>query len=349
MAKHIAALDGLRAVSIVFVIYSHLSFANAIPKAIRATSLGLDGVLIFFVISGYLITSQLVIERNSTGTIRLGYFWRRRALRLLPASFLMIFVTWLIGYLGYLRVDRTLLLHALSYTMDYYRSPFANALEHLWSLSVEEQFYLLWPFAVLLAACRGSRALCGCVILACPCIRLWGWYLGGIEHDLVFRRFDMVADSLAMGCLLSMIEEKLPKWLISNTCVLTSFIVILATGVAAARLPALAFAEITVDSLCAAMIIRSLKSRQLWVSRCLSWPPLAWLGTISYSLYLWQELFAFPRHTGALKIFMFPYNLCGMLFCAVLSYYLVENPIRAWGKRFGPSRQKACIRIEAAA
>src|SRR6202035_1646957 len=105
MTKHIAALDGLRAISIAFVIYAHLSLANLIPRRFHCTSLGLDGVLIFFVISGFLINSQLVKEKDASGTIHVGYFWLRRACRLLPACFLLILVTWLISDSGRLRLE----------------------------------------------------------------------------------------------------------------------------------------------------------------------------------------------------------------------------------------------------
>src|SRR5947209_16834254 len=84
------ALDGLRAISILFVLYGHLSMEHALPRSISATPLGLGGVVIFFAISGFLITSQLMSELTKSGSIRLRYFYLRRGFRLFPALILFI-------------------------------------------------------------------------------------------------------------------------------------------------------------------------------------------------------------------------------------------------------------------
>jgi peptidoglycan/LPS O-acetylase OafA/YrhL len=353
LTKHVAALDGLRALSIVFVIYAHLSFANSIPRAIHATSLGLSGVIIFFVISGYLITLQLLREKRNTQSIHIGYFVLRRAFRLFPACFLLIFVSWMLSYLGYVPLEKAALWHALTYTMDYYH-PSSAVLQHLWSLSVEEQFYLLWPFVVLFASFQRSKTILIAVLVVCPLLRAWGWYFGGVEQDLIFRRFDMIADCLGWGCLLANVEDRLPKWTSSSATVLVSLFIILGLGVFMSRVPASAIIATSVLSVCAVLIVHSLTSQSLWISRCFAWAPFAWLGTVSYSLYLWQELFTLhpPPHIDSpiySKIFVFPYNLAGALVAATLSFYLLEKPVRAWGSRFRPARKGVAAKMEVAA
>ncbi len=331
--KHLAALDGLRALSIVLVLYSHLSSANSIPKFMHATSFGLDGVLIFFVISGYLITSKLLAEKRKSGTILIPRFLLQRAFRLLPASYLMILVSVTLAYFGYLHIETGAIVHAFTYTMNFYR-PSSDSLVHLWSLSVEEQFYLLWPFVVLFCSFRNSKIVCICVLFVCPLLRAWGWYLGGIDHNLLFTRFDMQADSLAVGCLLAMVEVKLPRWLFSTPVALGSLFMILAVGFLSSRIPSLIILEITSSALCAAVLIRCLTFKSLLISRCLSWKPLTWLGTVSYSLYLWQQMFTMAPPKLSWPIFSFPYNLPSALCCATLSYYLLEKPVRDWGRRW---------------
>ena len=159
---YLPGLDGMRALAVIAVLVYH---ANT-----EWLSGGFLGVEVFFVISGYLITLLLMAERERTGTVRIGAFWMRRARRLLPALFLMLFLlltyTWIFrsDELGKLRGD---MLGALLYVTNWYQiwvgqgysssGDFAP-LRHLWSLAVEEQFYLLWPIVMMLLLRRtGTR------------------------------------------------------------------------------------------------------------------------------------------------------------------------------------------------
>ena len=159
---YLPGLDGMRALAVIAVLVYH---ANT-----EWLSGGFLGVEVFFVISGYLITLLLMAERERTGTVRIGAFWMRRARRLLPALFLMLFLlltyTWIFrsDELGKLRGD---MLGGLLYVSNWYQiwvgqgysssGDFAP-LRHLWSLAVEEQFYLLWPIVMMLLLRRtGTR------------------------------------------------------------------------------------------------------------------------------------------------------------------------------------------------
>jgi len=159
----------------------------------------------------------------------------------------------------------------------------------------------------------------------------------------------MVADSLAFGCLLAMIEKELPRWLCSNVAVIVSLSLIILNAIVVRRVPSVSIAAITIDSVCAAIVIQALKSGDIWIARVFAWAPLVWLGSISYSLYLWQELFTISTPSISWKIFVFPYNLLGAVTCAVASYYIVETPIRAWGRTFRPKGYKRSIDAQVAA
>ena len=153
------------------------------------------GVQAFFVISGFLITTLLLKERSATGRIDLLAFYRRRTLRIFPACFLYVSVVALVGHIGYLG-------YAYSYTMCYAGQGRPWLLGHLWSLSVEEQFYLLWPFVLALAFTL-HRLVAIAVVLAAPIARLVFWDYGLRDID---EYFPAVADSIAAGCLLAVRE-----------------------------------------------------------------------------------------------------------------------------------------------
>ena len=205
--RYMPGLDGLRAVSILMVIYSHLSVTHVLPHVIRASTLGSSAVIIFFVLSGFLITSQLKSEVNRTGSIRFKDFYIRRIFRLIPALLLMLAVAEVMGAFGLVPISHMDVLRGLTYTADYFH-PVYWSLAHLWSLSVEEQFYILWPVLLVFAGLARSRRFAIMAILLCPLFRAIGWY-AGVDEALVFRRFEMVADSLAFGCLLALDYERI--------------------------------------------------------------------------------------------------------------------------------------------
>ena len=162
---YLPGLDGLRAIAVVAVMVYHAS-SDWLPG-------GFLGVDVFFVISGYLITLLLIAEHEKTGRVHLGHFWLRRARRLLPALFLMLLL--LVTYTAIFRSDalgqlRGDVLGGVFYVSNWYQiavgagytaaGDFAP-LRHLWSLAVEEQFYLIWPLVMVALLRRGDRRIAG--------------------------------------------------------------------------------------------------------------------------------------------------------------------------------------------
>src|SRR5882724_9559882 len=144
-SSRIPSLDGLRALSISLVLVGHFAFAAGFPihRAWWTDAYAHYGVLIFFVISDYLITTLLVRERAKTGTINLKQFYIRRAYRILPAAYFYLVVVTVVFYAS---LPFKFLVTAYTYLTSYaVHTPWV--LLHLWSLSVEEQFYLVWPIA----------------------------------------------------------------------------------------------------------------------------------------------------------------------------------------------------------
>ncbi len=202
----IPSLDGLRAISIALVLIAHLAGTRNFPLSEVTGNfwgLGEFGVRVFFVISGFLITGLLMQELNGEGgRIRLGRFYLRRTLRIFPPYYSLLAALGIASLLGAVTLAPHDLAHSATYTSNYDlgRSWFVG---HTWSLSVEEQFYLLWPAVLLMAGLRRGFFIAAAVVLLSPFIRVAEWELFRSAGAGVGMRFETVADSIATGCLLA--------------------------------------------------------------------------------------------------------------------------------------------------
>jgi peptidoglycan/LPS O-acetylase OafA/YrhL len=319
------------------VIYAHLSVTHVLPHFMRASTLGDSAVIIFFVLSGFLITSQLESELLRLGGIRLIRFYLRRVFRLVPALFLMTAVAALLAYYGLVPLSKADVFRALTYTADYYHPKYWT-LAHLWSLSVEEQFYLIWPIILIVAGLKRSKTFAIVAILLCPLLRTAAWY-SGMDEALVFRRFELVADSLAVGCLLALQRESFRKSAIwkkwkPTPVIVASGAVIILWSMVHRFWPASEVLGRSFISIAAALAVGAATYfPQAAATRILSWAPLVWLGQISYSLYLWQQMFLVSTPGISEPPLPFPLDLFTAFTLAVLSYYFFESPIRNFGRR----------------
>ena len=208
MAAHnerIPSLDGLRAISIGLVLISHLAGTRNFPLSASQGNfwaLGEFGVVVFFVISGYLITGLLLAEVARTGQIHLGRFYLRRTLRIFPPVYAFLCCLLLGNALGVVPLSAGDTVRAATYTANYDlgRSWFVG---HTWSLSVEEQFYLLWPALLLLARTRKAILVAAAVVLISPFIRVAEWELLQAVRRGRRTPFETIADAIAVGCVLA--------------------------------------------------------------------------------------------------------------------------------------------------
>jgi peptidoglycan/LPS O-acetylase OafA/YrhL len=328
-SSHLPSLDGLRAISIALVLLGHLSGT----RNFRKIDLGIGdyahlGVVVFFVISGFLITRLLISEYEKRGSVSLKLFYARRALRLFPAAYAYIACLCLLSAAGVMHLRPTDLWHAVTYTINYLPGR-SWQVGHLWSLSNEEQFYLIWPCAFVLFSPRRAGWIAAGVILFGPVARSAGWiFLRGTPYyDL--ELFPMVADSIAMGCLLA----KISGWLETKQWYLRLFhpacslglvaLVLLINRLMGYTVVAVLGASILNASL-AILIHRSVYCSRDWMGRFLNWRPVAFVGLLSYSLYLWQQLFLNRNSTAWVNAF--PQNLCFAVAAALSSYFLLEKP-----------------------
>lgn len=314
--KRIPSLDGLRTISIALVFLGHLYGTAGYPRnGVTAflSEFAHLGVQIFFVISGFLITSLLLKERQKTGHIDFFAFYRRRTLRIFPAAFFYITVIAIATHPGYLA-------YAYSYLMCYAGQGRPWLLGHLWSLSVEEQFYLIWPFALAFNFSR-RRQVGFVAMLIAPLARFTFWHFGMRDID---EYFPAVADSLVAGCLLAFyrprLQEKRYSWL-------THPLVFLLLGLLTASIPFMLFRvrlQIFLGGvppiIIALFIFVAIERRDWFLNNKVTYA----LGVLSYSLYLWQQPFLNRNSTGWWTAF--PVNILLVGGCAVGSYYVVERP-----------------------
>ena len=330
--ERIPSLDGLRAISIVMVLFAHLAGTRGFPVTAGAGNLlglGELGVHVFFVISGYLITRLLMDELDQHGRISLKHFYFRRTLRIFPPYYAYLGVAFLMGLAGFLQLASHDLAHGLTYTSNYYpgRSWF---LGHTWSLSVEEQFYLLWPALIVLAGRRRAVVFAALTVLLVPVIRLASWELMRWSGDGIGHRFETVADAIAIGCLLAGSRPWLHRSVVYLRALASPYFAVVPLVVFVASLlhdhPVVYFtvALFVVNIGIAACLDWCVTFSEGRIGAMLNAAPMVFVGTMSYSLYLWQQLFL--NRSSAHAISTFPLNLVLAVTAALASYYVVERP-----------------------
>lgn len=329
MPDRIPSLDGLRAISIVLVLFGHLAGTRGFPVP---TSVGnfLNtaelGVHIFFVISGFLITQLLLDELARKQRIAVGRFYLRRTLRIFPPYYVFIGAMVLAQVAGWIALAPQDPLRALTYTTNYdeARSWYVG---HTWSLSVEEQFYLLWPAVLLLARTRRAILIAAGVVLVVPLIRVALWEIWRLP---IGARFETVADAIAVGCVLAGTREWLHRSPLYMRALGSPLFAIVPVIAIAANMthdhPLLYFAVgFAVVNICAVLCVDWAVT--FWdgrVGRVLNARPLVFVGMMSYSLYLWQQ--PFLHRASSATIAAFPLNILLAIACALGSYYIIERP-----------------------
>jgi peptidoglycan/LPS O-acetylase OafA/YrhL len=345
MAEHrIRSLDGARAFSIGLVLFAHLDLGSGVPGLWRVDT-GNLGVRVFFVISGFIITTLLLEEIGRTGSLDLIAFYRRRAFRILPAFYAFLAVVLVVSQSSHNSAPWKAMWPAAGFLGDYANIPLVVG--HTWSLAVEEQFYLIWPGAIVLLGFRRSYYGCLAILLAAPTFRVLS-HLGLWPTDPRYA-FECVADALAAGCLLAILRDRL--WTVRGYRRLVDSPLALAPGllalilIAALRNQGLIYYTIGLSLLNVGIAIaldRYMRSPESPIGRVLNLKFVIWLGLVSYSLYLWQQLFAWMRIPVAVRLLL-------MIGCAAVSYYAVERPFQQLRRRIESSTiSRARKQVEAA-
>jgi peptidoglycan/LPS O-acetylase OafA/YrhL len=316
--SRVASLDGLRGVSIWAVMLAHAS--SHFPQTLLhghllhtvLAELSYFGVTVFFVISGFLITTLLMKEYLRSHRVDLRHFYHRRAARILPAAILYIGVVVALGRATWLQA-----VYALTFTTSFFFAHAYVPLQQLWSLSVEEQFYLLWPLVFMLGV-RAAKRSGWTVMFLCPILRLFleHWGYSQTEHLA-----PAIADSVAAGCLLSLYREEVRAFVARYFVSGPGFFLLCVTSVATSEIVfrwKLVVLWGLVPCMIALIISATIERRDVILNR----GPLVWSGLLSYSLYLWQQPFLVLG--GPLNFLSS--RLIATFAAAYLSYRFVEQP-----------------------
>ncbi len=334
-------LDGWRALSIALVIMHHTQVHCEFPflgTLLRAVSnFGEVGVELFFGISGLLICSRLLDEETTQGQINIRKFYVRRFFRILPAAFFYLLVVAILALFRFIPLRAIDWFGALFFFRNYvmlfeylHHSPLALHwyTGHFWSLSMEEHFYLVLP-AILVAFRRSRLWILGGLTFA---VALWRSVLAHLAHSNYQFNFrtDTHVDALLIPAMVALALFPLLRNRVATRYIpawSSPLLIALEIGILTTRIP---FAFTLQAVLIPLLLLSTVLHPNSILGRFLESKPVRWIGWISYSLYLWQQLFfganfvGSPPRLAALR--ETPVNLIALLVCATFSYYVVEKP-----------------------
>lgn len=346
--KYIKGFDGIRGISIIFVLLTHLGLYSFLPdnifmkKHIYMLISGTTGVTIFFALSGFLITRILLIEKSKVGTINLLLFYKKRFLRLLPP--LVIFYTAIAFLMFFGKIHTTVIgfLFSIFYLYNFVPNEFyTGELGHTWSLAVEEQFYFTWPFVILLFSKKKTIKI-GLLLILISILFVFllnNWeYKDSIYLNNLFkvnRWFFPAVAPIITGSIASIIifslNNKVSKRIL-NIMVIVGLILYLSPLVYISKyyqisviIQAIGISSLLVWVFC--------NQNSFVVNKVLSNRVLSFIGVISYGIYVYQGLFLRTGPSGNLNVQQFPLNIILVFVVSILSYYLLEKPVLKYKKR----------------
>jgi peptidoglycan/LPS O-acetylase OafA/YrhL len=349
------SINGLRAISILFVINHHLcmqqNFFNEYLKnkwlapVIFFFQDGQFGVNVFFVISGFLITSLMLKEEETYKKISLKDFYIRRTLRIFPAYYFLLFIYFLLQLFRVIEIPSSSWLSALTYT-KYFNWQLEDLTAHAWSLSIEEHFYILWPF-IFIAGKKIRKIVPVILILAVVIFRTVDYFdqFKWSNELFILKRID----AIALGCLFAFYKDYIITIMSKNWSLfaLTAFLYLVFAGKIAQLIglynetivpifyPKSNTGPISNLAIACIMMYSIFGPKNSWF-KFLNLRIINYIGLLSYSIYLWQQLFLLgPKEYF---IFNFPQNLVFIIFFSLFSYYIIEKPFLKLKSRFSHSK-----------
>lgn len=337
--RHIPIFDGIRGIAMFFVIVAHSGLVW-VPADL--------GVSMFFVISGFLITWLLLKEQESTGGISLRDFYVRRTFRIFPAYYAFLAFSLAVDTVQGDRWSAWRIASNFGYFTNYYNAALghpSNSTAHIWSLAVEEQFYLLWPVAFIALSRLGQQAmkqaLLGIVVLVAAW-RTFGFVVLDLGPSYAYNAFDTRLDNLAIGLLMAVWAHD-PRFVRGALRLVKhwwapvpTFLLLLASRLLTP--PWYHYGPgLTVDALLIAVLfvqLMQLSEARPW--KFIDLPLLRWLGTISYPCYLYHQwgLGLGHKFHALSPLGQFLVGLVATIGFGAGSWYVIEKPMLAVRRRF---------------
>ena len=349
---YLPTLDGWRAFAIVAVMVYHGTTSLFYPfgpypsyEALRVVQIGARGVDVFFAISGFLICSRLLAEQEKNGRISLLSFYIRRSFRILPPYFVYLGILAVLAMLGILAVERREFVGSALFIRNYYGPTVEHGwyTGHFWSLAVEEHFYLIWPILLVLCGSRRARPVAAVLAFLVPVWQIVNQEWNLLEAGHPSQRTDTRIDALLWGCWVALViniplyRAWITRWLTtwSWAAIVCAVMLLIRFGPFSEEQTVTRHVE---AFLMPWLLVGTVLHPHWRVSRFLEIGVLCWIGRLSYSLYIWQQIWLLgswkevrPFPLGPLQ--ELPLNLLCTFGCAVLSYHLVERPTLRLGMR----------------
>lgn len=352
------SLDGLRGVAILMVVLSHLKFSRVTLNSSFLYNYFFNGglgVLIFFVLSGFLITSLCLKEKVVTGDISLKNFYTRRALRIFPVAYLYLAAILILNYRFKLQIHYLAFIGAAVYLMDissffrkYYFSWYTG---HYWSLAVEEQFYIVVPF-LLKKNFRLYILLILFIVFILPFIICLQYLVPVLNTGIFYAATHLLNkfQAIAIGCFYAVLIFKYPIHIaiskplkvITNLLAISVILLFQYDDFFSLRN---VFTGSAICFLTGYIIVTNLKQSTDPVFWFLNCRPMKQIGVLSYSIYIWQQLFT--TFDGRLPSYLvaYPYNLIWIISIGAVSYYFYERFFLKLKTRFTTIKYKPMVAV----
>lgn len=347
----VTSLDGLRGATVIIVFVSHLEIILPIPR-LAVVPGGTVSLESFFVLSGFLITALMLREQQRTGNVNFKGFYRRRAVRLLPPLMavlafqcLMVMASGVAWHEEWTSLTSVMFYYSnwkLAFNSGAFGGNIAPGLQHLWSLALEEQFYLIWPWVTIFVLTIRAK-LSTVVIVLTSLIAAIGIHRGLMYHGVNswyadFIRTDTRADGILLGCLVAHLwmRYKEPKKGIKICGSIAAVFLLICLPLVNTQGPFLFDGGITAIDLACAFIILALLDGKWKGSAFFNFKPFIILGTVSYAFYLWHLpiFFGIRYHGGGWPTpVRVSVAVIATLFFTALSWFLIEKPALEWKDR----------------
>ena len=352
--KHtLKGLQGLRGISILIVLLSHIKLKSLpdlkVPSLLGLFFDGNFGVHVFFVLSGFLISYLLLLEEKNSGFISIRSFYLRRILRIFPAYFFLLLIYAILQKLGIINLGMDSWLSSLIFLKWLFGGDWISG--HIWSLSIEENFYLFWPFIFKYNSIKRLKIVLLIIILTGCICRVIGYY--SFFSGPIFTNYLSIVyhiDSIAIGALGAIYFEKIKHlflkhkmdrhflWYIFLIIIFSSRILTdlnynyhLHLGILFVPLGVGGSSSVIV-SFCILFIVYTLiltESKPL--NTFFNSKILTFIGKLSFSIYLWQQIFFAPE---IYPLDIFPLNILLIFILSIFSFYLIERPFLKYKMKF---------------